>query len=295
MLGEIIGLSRKLGDVSMGLHGGVWSKSAKGCVEVRGKVLGIVGYGKIGSQLSILCEGAVGLKVVYYDVVKKLCIGNAKECESLEELLGMADFVSLHVPKLESTNGLIGKRELGLMKKGAMLLNASRGTVVDIDALAEAIKSGHIGGAAIDVYPSEPASNGPGFESPLQGLPNVILTPHIGGSTQEAQRNIGKEVSTALVKYVNSGSTFGSVNFPNVDLPQAENCHRILNVHKNVPGVLRDVNNIFAECDTNVTTQVLGTTNEIGYLVVDVDKETSLDTKAAISRLDNSIKTRILY
>lgn len=255
--------------------------------------MGIVGYGHIGSQLSVLTE-AMGLNVVYYDVAPRLHIGNSNACATLDELLAKLDFVSLHVPKSESTHNMIGAKQLARMKKGSMLINASRGTVVDIQALANAVSSGHVKGAAVDVYPLEPAKNGPGFYTPLQGLPNVILTPHIGGSTAEAQMNIGREVATALIKFVNAGSTSGAVNFPIVDLPQTDGCYRILNIRTFLE--CSGTSTIFfAECDTNVTTQVLATTNEIGYLVVDVDKETSNDTKNAISRRMTSIRTRILY
>eukprot|EP00177_Eucheuma_denticulatum_P006194 GFKZ01011301.1.p1 GENE.GFKZ01011301.1~~GFKZ01011301.1.p1 ORF type:complete len:443 (-),score=50.51 GFKZ01011301.1:852-2180(-) len=294
VLGEIIALSRKIFDKSRDAHNGVWNKSAKGCAEVRGKVLGIVGYGHIGSQLSILAE-ALGMRVIYYDIVSVLPIGNGTAVNSMEDLLQMADFVSLHVPKAPTTNNLISTKQLTLMKPGSCLINASRGTVVDIDALAAALREGHLSGAAVDVFPSEPAKNGPGFESPLCGLENVILTPHIGGSTAEAQRNIGIEVSTAMVKFVNQGTTVGSVNFPNLDMPQHINCHRILNVHQNVPGVLSDINGILSETKSNVNAQILGTSTAIGYIIIDLDKETSHETKRAISDLPTSLATRILY
>lgn len=294
VLGEIIALSRKIFDKSRDAHNGIWNKSAKGCAEVRGKILGIVGYGHIGSQLSILAE-ALGMKVIFYDVVSVLPIGNGTPVNSMEDLLQMADFVSLHVPKAPTTNNLIAARQLALMKPGSCLINASRGTVIDIDALAAALRQGHLSGAAVDVFPSEPAKNGPGFESPLCGLENVILTPHIGGSTAEAQRNIGLEVSTAMIKFVNQGTTVGSVNFPNLDMPQHINCHRILNVHQNVPGVLSDINGILSDTKSNVNAQILGTSTAIGYIIIDLDKETSHETKRAISDLQTSLATRILY
>lgn len=294
VIGEIIALSRMLGDKSRDLHNGVWDKSSAGCAEVRGKTLGICGFGHIGSQLSIVAE-ALGMNVIYYDVVPVLPMGNAQARDSMEKLLAESDFVSLHVPKAESTNKLISAKEFALMKPGAKLINASRGTVVDIDALADALRSGHLGGAAVDVFPFEPAKNGPGFESPLCGLSNVILTPHVGGSTAEAQRNIGTEVASALVRFVNTGSTTGAVNFPNLDIPQTAECHRILNIHKNVPGVLSDINRIFSETGSNVHFQVLGTSNSIGYIIIDLNKEASHDTKQAISDLPHSIATRILY
>lgn len=294
VLAEIIALSRRICDKSSAAHDGLWDKSATGCMEVRGKVLGIIGYGHIGSQLSILAE-ALGMHVVYYDVVSVLPIGNGKAVASMAELLAVADVVSLHVPKSVATNDLIGATEFAAMKKGAFFINASRGTVVEIDALASALRTGHLGGAAIDVFPSEPAKNGPGFESPLRGLSNVILTPHIGGSTSEAQRNIGIEVASALVKYVNQGSSVGAVNFPNLDIPPSPRCHRILNIHKNVPGVLSAINGIISSNKCNVKSQLLGTSTSIGYLIIDMDMETSHETKVAISDLKTSIATRILY
>lgn len=235
------------------------------------------------------------MNVVYYDVVSVLPIGNGKAVAELRDLLAVADFVSLHVPKSPTTNNMIAEKELAAMKKGACVINASRGTVVDIDALADALRTGHLAGAAVDVFPIEPRKNGPGFESPLCGLDNVILTPHIGGSTAEAQKNIGLEVASALCKFVNQGTTVGSVNFPNLDMPQISNCHRILNVHQNVPGVLGRINGILSDTKSNVNAQILGTSTSIGYIIIDLDKETSHDTKAAISDLSTSITTRILY
>lgn len=294
VLGELIALSRKLADKSSDMHAGVWSKSAAGCGELRGKTLGIVGFGHIGSQLSVLAE-ALGLHVRYYDVVPVLPLGNARACSSLTDLLGRSDFVSLHVPQAPSTNGLIGAAELSAMKKGACLVNASRGTVVDLEALAKALRTGHLSGAAVDVFPSEPRKNGPGFESPLRGIPNVILTPHIAGSTVEAQRNIGVEVAAALTRFVNQGSTAGAVNFPNIDVPQTRGSHRILNVHRNVPGMLSKINSIVGQSGSNVHVQVLGTTQNIGYIVLDIDKEAGDETKSELRKMDQSIATRILY
>lgn len=294
VLGEIICLSRKIFDKSRAAHDGIWDKSAAGCAEVRGKTLGIIGYGHIGSQLSILAE-ALGMNVIYYDVVSVLPIGNGKAVPTMFDLLEVSDFVSLHVPKAPTTNNLISHEELRSMKRGSCLINASRGTVVDLDALADALREGHLAGAAVDVFPSEPAKNGPGFESPLRGLDNVILTPHIGGSTAEAQRNIGTEVSTALTRFVNLGATVGSVNFPNLDMPIAVNCHRILNVHRNTPGVLSAINGILSATKSNVNAQLLGTSSNIGYIIIDLDKETSTETKQKIANLETSIATRILY
>ncbi|KAA8492853.1 D-3-phosphoglycerate dehydrogenase [Porphyridium purpureum] len=294
VLCEIIALNRRLTDRSSEMHSGVWNKVAAGCYEVRGKTLGIVGYGHIGTQLSIMAE-MMGMKVVFYDLVPKLPLGNSEPRSTLEELLQESDVVSLHVPRSDLTKNMIAKEQLALMKKGALLINAARGTVVKLEDLAEYLKSGHLGGAAVDVFPTEPEKNGPGFESVLIGCPNTILTPHVAGSTQEAQSKIGEEVAVALLKFVNMGCTMGSVNLPNLELPVSSKVHRILNLHKNVPGVLRDINNILANLDCNVNAQMLGTTSEVGYLIIDVDKATSAETKKAIAALPASIRTRLLY
>jgi D-3-phosphoglycerate dehydrogenase len=242
----------------------------------------------------VLAEG-FGMRVIFHDVVAKLPMGNNRSVSKLYDLLAESDFVTLHVPETPQTKNMIGAAELAKMKKGACLLNASRGTVVDIDALAAAIKSGHIGGAAVDVYPSEPESNSDGFQSALRGLPNVILTPHIGGSTEEAQEAIGREVSSALIKFINQGATTGSVNFPLVELPVTKNAHRILNVHRNVPGVLRDINKIVSDLEANIRAQLLATDPDIGYLIMDLDKDVSKDVKDAVAALPTSIRTRILF
>lgn len=294
IMGEVIALSRQVGDRSREVHAGIWKKVSTGSREVRGKTLGIIGYGHIGSQVGMLAE-AFGMRVVYFDVKATLPLGNNQSLESMSAVLSASDFVTLHVPEVPSTKMLIGARELAECKKGAALLNASRGSVVDIGALASAIKSGHIGGAAIDVYPEEPESNSDGFVTQLQGLPNVILTPHIGGSTSEAQENIGREVATSLIKYTNSGATAGSVNFPQIDIADAVGTHRILNVHRNVPGVLRDINKIVSDCNANIRAQQLATDSEIGYLIMDLDQDVSMDVRKAIAALPTSIKTRILY
>jgi D-3-phosphoglycerate dehydrogenase len=294
MLAEVVMLSRHLGDRSREVHDGRWRKVAAGSHEVRGRTIGIVGYGHIGSQIGVLAE-AFGLRVVFFDIAAKLPMGNNRALPRLEDVLEAADFVTLHVPETAQTRNLIGAAELARMKPGACLLNASRGSVVVIDALADAIRRGHIGGAAIDVYPEEPEGNSDGFASPLRGLPNVILTPHIGGSTEEAQEAIGREVSAALIKYVNSGATTGAVNFPRVELPLDRDAHRILNVHRNVPGVLRDINRIVSDCNANIRAQVLSTDVDIGYLVMDLDQDVSQDVKRGIAALPNSIKTRILF
>jgi D-3-phosphoglycerate dehydrogenase len=276
------------------MHAGEWRKVATGSFEVRGKTVGIVGYGHIGRQVGVLAE-ALGMRVVFYDVTAKLSMGNNRSTRTLEELLGQSDFVTLHVPETPQTRGMIGEREIAAMKAGSCLLNASRGTVVDIPALAAALKSGKLAGAAIDVFPEEPESNSDGFKTPLQGLPNVILTPHIGGSTAEAQEAIGREVGAALIKFVNSGVTTGTVNFPQVDMPQTVGKHRILNVHKNVPGVLRDINRIVTDKGANIAAQILATDPDIGYLVMDLDQDVSNDVKNAMAALETSIRTRILY
>ena len=294
ILAEIVMLSRHLGDRSREVHEGKWTKVAVGSHEVRGHTIGIVGYGHIGSQVGVLAE-AFGMRVVFYDIVAKLPMGNNRPMTKLEDVLAESDFVTLHVPETPQTKNLIGHAELAHMKKGACLLNASRGTVVVIEALAEAIRSGHVGGAAVDVYPEEPESNSDGFASALRGLPNVILTPHIGGSTEEAQEAIGREVSAALIKYINNGATTGAVNFPQVELPLARDAHRILNVHKNVPGVLRDINKIVSDCNANIRAQLLSTDPDIGYLIMDLDQDVSQDVKRAVAALPTSIKTRILF
>jgi D-3-phosphoglycerate dehydrogenase len=295
MISEIITLARQIGDRSREVHDGKWRKVAVGCWEVRGKTLGIVGYGHIGRQLGVLAE-MIGMHVLFHDVVSKLPMGNNVAASSLGEVLEHADFVSLHVPATPATKNMIGAAELARMKKGSYLLNASRGSVVVIPALAEALASGHLAGAAIDVYPEEPEANSSdGFKTPLQGLANVILTPHIGGSTSEAQAAIGREVATALVKFVNSGSTTGAVNFPVVEAPEQRGAHRILNVHRNVPGVLRDINRIVSDLNANIQAQVLATDPSIGYLLMDIDKDVSNDVRKAIAALETNIRTRILY
>jgi D-3-phosphoglycerate dehydrogenase len=294
IIAEIVMLSRHLGDRSREVHEGRWRKVAVGAHEVRGKTLGIVGYGHIGSQIGVLAE-SFGMRVVFHDVIAKLPMGNNVSVAKLGELLAVSDFVTLHVPELPSTHNLIGAEEIAKMKPGACLLNASRGTVVVIEALADAIKRGHVSGAAVDVYPEEPESNSDGFNSLLRNLPNVILTPHIGGSTEEAQEAIGREVSTSLIRLINTGATTASVNFPQVELPVTKNTHRILNIHKNVPGVLRDVNKIVSDLNANIRAQVLATDADIGYLIMDLDNDVSHDVRKAVAALDTNIRTRILF
>jgi D-3-phosphoglycerate dehydrogenase len=294
MIAEIIVLSRQLGDRIREVHDGVWKKVSAGCFEVRGKTLGIVGYGHIGRQVGVLAE-SLGLRVLFYDVATRLPMGNNRSVNTLEGLLGQSDFVTLHVPETPQTKGMMGKAEIAKMKAGAYLLNASRGTVVDIQALADALRSKHLAGAAVDVYPEEPESNSDGFASALRGLSNVLLTPHIGGSTEEAQEAIGREVATSLIKFINTGATTGAVNFPQVELPSTPGTHRVLNVHRNVPGVLRDINRIVSDKNANIRSQVLATDPEIGYLVMELDEDVSDDVCKAIAALDTNIRTRILY
>jgi D-3-phosphoglycerate dehydrogenase len=294
VLCEVIALSRKLMDRSRGMHDGTWTKSATGSFEVRGKTLGIVGYGHIGRQVGVLAE-ALGMQVLFYDIVQQLPMGNNREVDSLKELLAASDFVTLHVPATEQTRKMMGPEQLGQMKKGSRLLNLSRGNVVDIPALADALRSGHLSGAAVDVFPSEPQSNQERFESPLQGLGNVILSPHVGGSTEEAQAAIGKEVAITLLKFLNSGSTLSAVNFPKVEPPLLRGRHRILNIHRNVPGVLSSINTIISELHANVESQILETNSDVGYLVMDLDRDVSDEVRARVSALDTNIRTRILY
>jgi D-3-phosphoglycerate dehydrogenase / 2-oxoglutarate reductase len=287
-------LARHLGDRAREMHAGQWLKVATGSFEVRGKTLGIVGYGHIGRQVGVIAE-ALGMRVLFFDVVAKLPMGNNHSTKALDELLGQSDFITLHVPETPQTKRMIGEREIASMRKGSYLLNASRGTVVDIPALASALKNGHLAGAAIDVFPEEPKTNSDGFDTPLRGLDNVILTPHIGGSTAEAQEAIGREVGSALIKFVNAGVTTAAVNFPHIDAVQTPGKHRILNVHKNVPGVLRDINRMVSEKGANIAAQILATDPDIGYLVMDLDQDVSRDVKNGLAALDTSIKTRILY
>jgi D-3-phosphoglycerate dehydrogenase len=290
---EMIALSRRLADRSQQMHKGVWNKSAVGSMEVRGKTLGIVGYGHIGSQLSVLAE-SMGLQVIFYDIVKKLPLGNARPCESLHECLARADFVSLHVPDTALTQGMMGAKELQAMKKGAYLINASRGLVVDIPALAQALRAKQLSGAALDVFPAEPASNKEAFQSEVQELENVILTPHIGGSTEEAQEAIGQEVSESFRRYFQSGATTGAVNFPVLDVAPPADVPRVLNIHRNVPGVLGAVNNIISEFGGNIVAQHLATDANIGYLIMDVGLKNMNEVAKKISELKTSLRTRVL-
>lgn len=292
-IGEIIMLMRSIFPRSTEIHQGQWNKTAANSREVRGKNLGIVGYGNIGKQLSILAE-AMGMHVYYYDVADQLALGNTVKCDTLEELLQISDVVSLHVDDNKANHNFIGEKEISHMKDGAMLVNLSRGFVVDIKALKEAIESGKLGGAAIDVYPEEPKANGD-YYSELQGLPNVILTPHIGGSTEEAQRDIASFVPNKIMDYINSGNTEDSVNFPNIRLPRQHNVHRFLHIHKNVPGIMAKINEVLARYELNILGQYLSTDPQVGYVITDVDREYDKEVIKALKKIDNTIKFRVLY
>jgi D-3-phosphoglycerate dehydrogenase len=294
VLGEAILMLRGIPEKNAACHRGGWIKSAEGSYEIRGKNLGIVGYGSIGSQLSVLAEG-LGMRVYFYDTITKLPLGNATQVDTMDELLAMSDIVSLHVPETTDTKDMMGAKEFAKMKKGGLFINAARGTVVDISALADAIKSGHVGGAAIDVFPAEPKGNKDEFISELRGLDNVILTPHIGGSTQEAQANIGKEVGEKLATYSDTGATLSAVNFPQVSLPQHGDFHRILHIHKNVPGVLNSLNSIFAQNNINILGQFLQTTAEIGYVVIDVEKSAGELALEKVLEVEGTLRARVLF
>jgi D-3-phosphoglycerate dehydrogenase len=294
VLGQIIILLRGIPAKNAKAHRGEWDKSAVGSYEARGKTLGIIGYGHIGTQLSILAEH-LGMRVQFYDIEDKLVLGNSIQLKSLKQLLSTSDIVSLHVPETMHTQNMIGENELAQMKQGSILINASRGTVIDIDALVKALESGKLNGAAIDVFPTEPKSNSEAFESPLCAFDNVILTPHVGGSTQEAQQNIGIEVAGKLAKYSDNGSTLSAVNFPEVSLPSHTNRSRLLHIHENRPGVLRQINQAFADQNINIAAQYLQTIEEIGYVVVDVEADRAYDAFAQLEAIEGTIKTRLLH
>lgn len=293
-IGEIIMLMRNLPDKIAAMHRGTWDKSAKGSFEIRNKTLGIIGYGSIGTQLSVLAE-ALGMTVYYYDVVERLSIGNARRCHSLKELLEVADVISIHVDGRSSNEKFIGAREFDMMKAGVIFVNLSRGDVVDVEALRTNILSGKIRGAAVDVFPEEPKGNNNEFISALRGLPNTILTPHIGGSTTEAQMNIANFVPAMIRDYVNTGSTATSVNFPAMQLPKLENAHRLIHVHRNVAGVLANINSVLAKHKINIVGQYLKTNEEIGYVITDIDKEYSQDVRKELKAIEHTIKFRVLY
>ena len=292
-IGQIIMLFRNVFPRSTEIHNGVWNKTAVNSKEIRGKNLGIVGYGNIGKQLSVLAE-AIGMRVYYYDIEDRLAMGNAVKCETLEDLLNVSDAVSLHLDDNKANVNFIGEREINQMREGAMLLNLSRGFVVDIPALVKALKSGKLRGAAIDVFPGEPKSNGP-FVSELQGIPNVILTPHIGGSTEEAQRDIADFVPNKIMYYVNSGNTVDAVNFPNIRLPKQNKAHRFLHIHRNVPGIMAKINEVLATYEMNISGQYLSTDSDVGYVITDLDRDYNKEVIKALKKVENTIKFRVLY
>lgn len=294
VLAESILLLRGIPEKNAVCHRGGWQKSAQDSYEVRGKTLGVVGYGNIGTQLGVLAEG-IGMNVIFYDVVNKLPMGNAQQVGSLRQLLASADIVTLHVPETPSTQWMIGRAELAAMKEKSILINASRGSVVDIDALSQALETGHLMGAAIDVYPVEPRSNKDEFQSPLRAFDNVILTPHIGGSTMEAQRNIGVEVAEKLAMFSDNGTTITAVNFPEVALPKLEGKHRILHIHQNIPGVLSNINRELSDNGINISAQYLQTNESVGYVVIDVDQEFGPLALDKLSDVKGTIKSRILF
>lgn len=294
VIAEAILLLRGIPEKNAVCHRGGWMKSAVDSYEIRGKTLGIIGYGSIGTQVSVLAE-SLGMKVIFFDVVTKLPLGNASQVRNLNELLNRSDIVSLHVPETAATKMMIGPEELAQMKDKAILLNASRGTVVDIEALAESLKSGKVGGTAIDVFPVEPRGNADEFQSPLRGIDNALLTPHIGGSTQEAQENIGLEVAEKLVKYSDNGTTITAVNFPEVALPAHSDVHRLLHVHQNVPGVMSAINSVFSENNINILGQYLQTNESVGYVVVDIDAEYSDVALQQLKSIEGTMRCRVLF
>ena len=294
VMAEVILLLRGVPQRSAAAHRGEWQKSATGAFECRGKTLGIIGYGNIGMQLGVIAE-SVGMKVIYFDVESKLPLGNAQPKATLSALLKEAHVVSLHVPQHASTELLIGGREIAAMRSGSILINASRGNVVDLDALAEALNGSHIGGAAIDVFPVEPRSNNDEFVSPLRGLEQCILTPHIGGSTQEAQENIGVEVAEKLTRYSDNGTTTSAVNFPEVALPEHEGKHRLLHVHQNIPGIMSAINQVFSESSVNVSGQYLQTMGDTGYVVIDIETDYSKTLINQLSAIEGTLRTRVLF
>lgn len=294
VIGLAVMLIRRIPDKSKAAHDGIWLKEAKGSYELRGKTLGIIGYGNIGTQVSILAE-AMGMKVIFYDTVTKLPLGNAVAKKTIKEVVSQADIVTLHVPETAQTKNLINKNVIKQFKKGSILINYARGEVVDLDALAKGLQEGAFNGAAIDVYPWEPEKNGDKFTTPLQHLPNVILTPHIGGSTEEAQENIGFDVSNKLFQYLETGATTGSHTVPPVAIPHQEGTHRILHIHKNVPGVLSEINTTLSSHKINILGQYLKTNDEIGYVVLDIDKRLSNQALQLLKEVKNTLRTRLLY
>ena len=292
-IGEIIMLMRSVFQRSTELHKGEWNKTAKGSREVRGKKLGIIGYGNIGKQLSVLAE-SLGMDVYYYDIMDKLALGNATRLNTLEEILAISDVVSLHIDDHPANKNYISSKELAMMKDGALLVNLSRGFVIDLPALVEALKSGKLAGAAVDVYPVEPRKNGE-FQTELAGLPNVILTPHVGGSTEEAQKDIADFVPNKIMGYINSGNTVDAVNFPNIRLPRQVNAHRFLHIHQNIPGVMAKINKVLAEYDMNITGQYLSTDEKVGYVITDLNKDYNKKVIKSLKNVEGTIKFRVLY
>jgi D-3-phosphoglycerate dehydrogenase len=294
VIGAAIMLIRRIPDKNIAAHKGIWMKEASGSFELRGKTMGIIGYGNIGTQVSVLAE-SLGMKVCFYDIETKLPLGNASSNASLKELLSQSDVVTLHVPDNDTTKNLVNKTTIKYFKKGSILINYARGEVVDIPVLQKALESGHLNGAAIDVFPVEPEKNGDAFVTPLQNLPNVLLTPHIGGSTEEAQANIGDDVSNKLLHYLEQGTSFGSHTIPGLSLPAHPNAHRILHIHQNVPGVLSQINSQLSQHNINIVGQYLKTNESIGYVVVDVDKQLSRQAAQLLKDVPNTIKVRLLY
>ena len=294
VIGASIMLIRKIVDKNTAAHKGIWNKEAKGSYELRGKTLGIIGYGNIGTQLSIMAE-AMGMKIQYYDIETKLPLGNAKAAKSIKDLVSSSDIISLHVPETNQTKNLINKTIISQCKQGSILINYARGEVVDLNALSKAIIDKKMAGAAIDVFPIEPEKNGDTFTTPLQGLPNVILTPHIGGSTEEAQENIGEDVSIKLYQYLERGVSYGSHSIPSISLPPVENAHRILHIHNNVPGVLSAINTLMSKNKINIVGQYLKTNDEIGYVVLDVETKLSKTAFAVLKEVKHTIRARMLY
>ncbi|MFZ9220769.1 MAG: phosphoglycerate dehydrogenase [Sediminibacterium sp.] len=294
VIGSSIMLIRKIIDKNTAAHKGIWNKDAKGSFELRGKTMGLIGYGNIGTQTSIMAE-AMGMKVKFYDIETKLPLGNAHAVKSIKELVSTSDIISLHVPETASTKNLISKEVLKQFKQGSILINYARGEVVDLDALAAALKAKQLSGAAIDVYPWEPEKNGDHFETPLQGLSNVLLTPHVGGSTEEAQENIGEDVSIKLYQYLERGVSNGSLSIPTISLPPVDGAHRILHIHNNVPGVLSAINTVMSKNKINIVGQYLKTNEEIGYVVLDVDSKLSKTALALLKEVKETIRVRLLY
>jgi D-3-phosphoglycerate dehydrogenase len=294
VIGSSIMLIRKIIDKNTAAHKGIWNKDAKGSFELRGKTMGLIGYGNIGTQTSIMAE-AMGMKVKFYDIETKLPLGNAHAVKSIKELVSTSDIISLHVPETASTKNLISKEVLKQFKQGSILINYARGEVVDLDALAASLKAKQLSGAAIDVYPWEPEKNGDHFETPLQGLSNVLLTPHVGGSTEEAQENIGEDVSIKLYQYLERGVSNGSLSIPTISLPPVDGAHRILHIHNNVPGVLSAINTVMSKNKINIVGQYLKTNEEIGYVVLDVDSKLSKTALALLKEVKETIRVRLLY